>query len=50
MAARTNLALDGGEDGVGQTTAIGHVRGWTRKGMVVVRTLELTNFRGSTSF
>ncbi len=44
MAERTNHAPGGGEDGVGQATAIRDVRGWTRKGMVVVRTLVPTNF------
>jgi hypothetical protein len=50
MAAMTNLAPGGGEGGVGQTTAIRNVRVWTRNGMVVVRTLLPTNFRGSTGF
>ena len=43
MAVRTNLAPGGGDDGLGQSTAIRDVRGWTRKGMVVVHTLVLTN-------
>jgi hypothetical protein len=48
MAVKTNVAPGGGEDWLGQTTATRHVRGWIRKGMVVVHTLELTNLRGST--
>ena len=33
MAARTNHAPGGGEDGEGQPTAIRDVRGWTRQCM-----------------
>jgi hypothetical protein len=48
MAARTNLASGGGEDGEGKATAVRDVRVWTRQGMGEVLTLVATNFRGST--
>jgi hypothetical protein len=50
MAARTNHAPGGGDVVEGQPTAVHDVRGWARKGMVVVCTLVPTNFPGSTGF
>jgi hypothetical protein len=50
MAARTNHAPGGGEDGEGQQTAVRDVTVWTRQGMVEVLTLVPTNFRGSMGF
>ena len=41
---RTRLVPGTGDDVEGQETAVRDVRVWTRKGMVVVRTLVPTNF------
>ena len=39
MAAMTNLAPGGGDDGQGQATAVRDIRVWTRQGMMEVLTL-----------